>query len=319
MRPRAPGGGAGVKGGGAGGPAPLITPAALRGPVAAMVAATLLWGATFVVIRDSLGGLDPGSLVLLRFTGATAVFAILLRGHPGALSRTAIAGGALSGLLMAGGYLFQAIGLTATKAGTSAFLTCTGTLFAGLFAWPLLGQRPSRVLTAGLALAAFGSSLMGSRPGLSVGPGEWWTLFGALAFALQIVAVARFAPRADPVALAGIQSLAVALMLSPLAGEASRQLWALPAAGWWRLGYLVVAGSVLAPMLQIIAQRSLPPGRVGLLFALEPVFALVFAVTVGSERFVLRWWWGAALILAAVWAVEGRAARDRASSPSASA
>ena len=47
-------------------------------------------------------------------------------------------------------------------------------------------------------------------------------------------------------------------------------------------------------------------GRVGLLFALEPVFALLFALTLGGEHFDLRWWAGAALILGAVALVEWR-------------
>jgi hypothetical protein len=38
------------------------------------------------------------------------------------------------------------------------------------------------------------------------------------------------------------------------------------------------------------------------------VFALLFAVTLGAESYPLRWWWGAALILAAVTMVEGPAA-----------
>ena len=40
------------------------------------------------------------------------------------------------------------------------------------------------------------------------------------------------------------------------------------------------------------AQRTLPPGRIGLLFALEPVFALAFALALRGERFVARWWAG---------------------------
>jgi drug/metabolite transporter (DMT)-like permease len=81
--------------------------------------------------------------------------------------------------------------------------------------------------------------------------------------------------------------------------------------GWLRFGYLTLAGSVAAPLLQIAAQRTLGAGRIGLLFALEPVFALLFAVTVGGERFVARWWLGAALILAAVLIVEWPAAVAR--------
>jgi drug/metabolite transporter (DMT)-like permease len=97
------------------------------------------------------------------------------------------------------------------------------------------------------------------------------------------------------------------------------QIAAFDAPTWWRLGYLVLAGAVAAPLLQVMAQRSLPPGRIALLFALEPVFALVFAATVGGERFVLRWWVGAVLILCAVVLVEGRAAMERPAPPSATA
>jgi drug/metabolite transporter (DMT)-like permease len=219
-------------------------------------------------------------------------------------------GGALTGLLTAAGYLFQAIGLRTASAGTSAFLTCTGTLFAAVFAWPLLGHRPTAALALGLVVAVAGSALLSLHGGLRLGAGEAWTLFGALAFALQIVALERFARRADAMTLVMWQAATVALVVWPFAGFPWPALPPLAFSDVVRLGYLAVAGSVAAPMLQIVAQRSLSPGRIGLLFALEPVFALVFAVAVGGERFVGRWWVGAALILAAVLVVEWRAERE---------
>ena len=280
-----------------------------RAAVAAMVLATFLWGGTFVVIRDSLATLDPVPLVCARFAAAALVFAALLGPRVRRIGRTALAGGALSGALMAGGYLFQAIGLTRTSAGSSAFLTCTGTLFAAFFAWPLLGQRPRPVLAAGILLAIAGSAVLSLRSDFRLGIGEWWTLAGALLFALQIVAVARYAPRVDPVALAGVQALVVAALLAPFAGRGVTQMAALASAGWWRFGYLALAGSVVAPLLQVAAQATLPAGRVALLFALEPVFALGFALGAGGERFGWAWWWGAALILAAGGVVEAPALR----------
>jgi drug/metabolite transporter (DMT)-like permease len=274
-----------------------------------MVTATLLWGATFVVIRDTLKLLDPVPLVLVRFGAAAVMLGVILAVRGRIPSRAAWAGGAISGVLGALGYAFQAIGLTATSAGSSAFLTCAGTLFAGFFAWPLLGQRPGPVLIGGIALAMLGAALMASRADLRLGVGEAWTLVGALAYALQIVVVARYAPRVDPVAMVGVQAAATAIILSPFAAAAVRELAVLPGAGWWRLAYLVVAASVTAPLLQVMAQRTLSAGRIGLMFALEPVFALVFASTLGGERFALRWWLGAALILTAVLGVELEAVR----------
>jgi len=289
-----------------------------RAAALGLVGATLLWGATFVVIRDSLGPLDPAVLVWARFAAATAIFAVLIAPRARTVDRDAVIGGTVAGLLATGGYLFQAIGLTATTAGTSAFITSIGALFAGFFAWPLLGQRPSALLAAGIGLALLGSALMAWPSDLRPGAGAGWTLLGALCFALQIVAISRFAPRADPIALSGVQSLAVTLALWPAAAARWRELASLAGPGWWRLLYLIAAGSVLAPLLQVVAQRSLAPGRVGLLFALEPVFALGFTLTLGAERFPARWWWGAAIILGAVGMVERRPAMSAGASRPAS-
>lgn len=278
-------------------------------PVGAMLGATLLWGATFVVIRDALHRVDPVSLVFTRFLAAAALLGVALvvaRRRP---DREAVRGGVLIGILSACGFLFQAIGLRHTSAGTSAFLTSLGSLFAGVFAWPLLGQRPGALLASGIALAVAGSFLLASPAAFGVGPGEGWTLLGAVAWGLQVVAIARFAPHADPLALTAVQAATVAAAMlpfaigrDPLAGLGDPALLA-------RVGYLVVAGSVIAPFLQVVAQRRLSAGRVGLLLALEPVFALLFALTLGAERFAPRWWAGAGLIVLAIALVEWRAGR----------
>jgi drug/metabolite transporter (DMT)-like permease len=104
------------------------------------------------------------------------------------------------------------------------------------------------------------------------------------------------------------QSFTVALILLPFSGGAVAQAAAIEPEGWLRIGYLIVAGSMLAPLFQVLAQRVLDAGRVGLLFALEPVFALMFAIGIGNERFEWRWWIGALLILASVVMVEAHAA-----------
>ncbi len=291
---------------------------AVPGPLLGMVVATLLWGATFVIVRDSLGALAPAAVVTTRFGAAAALFALVVLARRRPLARATVVGGLVTGLATAGGYLFQAIGLLTTSAGSSAFLTAAGSLLAGVFAWPMLGQRPSRRLALGLLVALAGSALLSLRGGWSLGVGEAWTLAGAVVYALQIVGLAHWAPRGDAVAIAGIQAAVASLCAWPFAGDLAGQLTALDRDGWLRIAYLVACGSVAAPLLQVLAQRSLSAGRIGLLFALEPVFALGFALAFGGERFVARWWAGAALILTAVVTVEWRAGgREAATSPPA--
>lgn len=277
--------------------------------VAAMVAATALWGGTFVAIRDSVRLMTPEALVCARFTVAAAICAIaalLRRRAPDALS---VRVGVGNGLLMSGSFFLQALGLRFTSAGSSAFLTCAGTLFAAFYAWPILRQRPTRAVLGGIALALAGSALLSLDGALRLGGGELITLAGATLYALQIVWVARHAQRLDAMSVMLVQTATVAAVLVPFAGDPRAAIASLGPDTWVPFAYLAIAGSTVAPLLQLWAQRSLSAGRVGLLFALEPLFALVFAITLGGERFEARWWVGAALILAAVVAVEWHAAR----------
>jgi len=275
-----------------------------RRAIAAMVLATLLWGGTFVAIRDAVAQVPPALLVSTRFLGAGVIFAVVLALRRRAPTRRELSGGALSGLLMVGGFFLQAVGLRSTSAGSSAFLTCAGTLLAAFWAWALLRERPGARLMLGVALAMVGSATLSLRGDFRVGAGELITLAGAALFALQVVAISRFAATTDPVALVCVQSFVAGGVLLPFAARSAGALGTLGGGNLARFAYLLVAGSTLAPLLQVYAQRTLSSGRMGLLFALEPVFALVFAVTLGAERFEPRWWLGAGLILAAVVMVE---------------
>ncbi len=279
-----------------------------RAAVAAMVAATLVWGGTFVPIRDVVRVLPPQALVCGRFLVAAALFAaiaLVRRRAPRALDWRVGAG---NGALMAGSFYLQALGLRWTSAGSSAFLTCAGSLFAAFYAWLLLRERPRRSLFAGIALALAGSALMSLDQALRLGRGELITFAGATLYALQIVWIARHGDELDPLAVVGVQTATVAALTLPFAGSLPAALAALPGRERADFAYLAVMGSAVAPLLQVRAQQRLSAGRIGLLFALEPVFALLFALTLGGERFAPRWWAGAALILIAVAMVEWRAA-----------
>jgi drug/metabolite transporter (DMT)-like permease len=271
-----------------------------------MVAATLLWGATFVAIRDSVRDLPPLALVAARFGIAAVVYALVIAVRRRAIDRDAWIGGLTGAPFALACYELQALGLTTTSAGSSAFLTAGGTLAVAFLAWPLLGQRPSARIVTGVLIALAGSALLSWRAGFGFGRGELLTLLGAALWGGNILAIAARVERADPVSLAAVQTFAMALLALPLGASGLHAFAGLGAPTWLRFSYLALVGSVVAPLLQVVAQRSLPAARIGLLFALEPVFALMFAVSVGAERFSFVWWSGAALILFAVVLVESR-------------
>ena len=64
--------------------------------------------------------------------------------------------------------------------------------------------------------------------------------------------------------------------------------------------FLAVFPTLLAFVIQMVAQKIISPLRVSLVFALEPVFAGIFAWTAGGEPFVWRSAVGGFFIFAAL-------------------
>ena len=114
-----------------------------------MVIVVLVWGATFVVIKDALNDISPLLFNLLRMSLATATLALVYRRHLRSLSLRAWISGAVVGACLAMGYQFQTAGLALTTPSKSAFLTGLVVVIVPLLlAIPALrapGYPPSRL------------------------------------------------------------------------------------------------------------------------------------------------------------------------------
>src|SRR3954454_6398770 len=87
------------------------TPSRWRADLAlAMVA--MVWGSTFVMVKDALADVSPVLFLGLRFSAATAVLTILylMKTRP-AVPRGGWTGGVITGALLYRGFLFQTFGL----------------------------------------------------------------------------------------------------------------------------------------------------------------------------------------------------------------
>jgi drug/metabolite transporter (DMT)-like permease len=81
--------------------------------------------------------------------------------------------------------------------------------------------------------------------------------------------------------------------------------------GWTVWGALVVTGvfaSALAFLIQTWAQRRTSATRTALAFAMEPVFAAVFGITLAGDRLGALGWSGCAAIMGGILLAEPAAA-----------
>jgi drug/metabolite transporter (DMT)-like permease len=253
--------------------------------------ATLLWGASFILIKDSLRVVSAEQLLWLRFLIASVCFIPFLWQQDKKLWRS----GLELGFWLWIAYATQTIGLQYTTASRSAFITALYVIFIPLLLG-LLGQRVGRWiwLAALLAFAGVGMiSYDGSPPNL----GDLWTVACALGFAIYIWRLEQLATFA-PLPLTGIQMLTSALLSSVWVSVS----WKTPAwesLPWLSLIYLGVVTSAICIWLQTLGQRHVSASQAAIIFTLEPIYTAIFAFVFLSERLGPSGWLGAALVIVA--------------------
>lgn len=271
---------------------------------AALVWNTIVWGATFVVVKSALFKISPLLFLTLRFSLASLVLAILM-GRKARWEWRPVAAGALAGVFLFCGYAFQTFGLRLTSAPKSAFITGLSCVMVPLLAALVYRNRPQVSEVVGLIAATAGLALMtlrGTEGGLN--PGDVMTFFCAVAFAAHIVALGHYSESMSFEVLSVSQVGSAALLSSISLGlaERARVEWSLPV-----VCAILVTGllaTALAFTIQAWAQRYTTSTRTGLIYALEPVFAWMTSFVVAGVGLSGRAAAGAALILGGVVMVE---------------
>ena len=92
---------------------------------------TAAWGSTFVVVKESLNGINPLVLVGYRFAVASIILILYLFYKKKSIFQN-LKEGAVLGFCMWGMYISQTIGLMYTKASNSGFITGMYILFIPL-------------------------------------------------------------------------------------------------------------------------------------------------------------------------------------------
>jgi drug/metabolite transporter (DMT)-like permease len=295
-----------------------IRPRARPRALLAILVVTVIWGWSFVWIKEGLDAAEAAlpaghervglALFLLgRFVlGALGLVLVLPSSRRGLDAGVWRGGSVLGGLLLVG-FLLQMTGLQDVTPAVSAFLTSLYVVFTALLTVALTRKplRPS--LALGALLATLGASFISGPPQVSFGFGEWITVAGALVFAVHILATDRWTRRHAPLPLTLTSFLAV------IAGSAlvlALELLRDGAPGLETLGALLATRAFLVPLaacgflatfvalsLMNLFQRELDPVRAAVLYTLEPVFASLISIAYGLGG-TSKWLWigGGALL-----------------------
>jgi drug/metabolite transporter (DMT)-like permease len=271
------------------------------GAFAALLAACLIWGAAFVVVRRALVDLPVFHLLTARFTLAAVLLLPLAWRDRGRWLDPA--GLAVSAALFAG-FVLQTYGLRTITPSRSAFLTGLAVLMVPPASWLLRTERPRLGPALGTLAALAGLYVLylpvtELSPGASAGfgIGDWLTVAGACAFACHLLLVDRAVKRIGPSRLAVVQCAVVALLSAPsLALQPVRPV-ELGARALIAIAVTGVLATATAFLCQFYAQQHLTATEAALVLTLEPAFAAVFSIAAGAESYAWTLPAGGALIL----------------------
>lgn len=265
-----------------------------RSGIAALVLLSLIWGYTWVAMKEAVRFIDPFDFSALRaMAGAILMFgAILYLKKPWRLQspvRTLIFG------------LFQTTGFNALAAwalytgaaGKTAVLVYTLPFWTLLIAWPLLGERlrglqwPASLLAAGGLLLVFEPW----QPGGSVAS-KWLALATALSWATSAVLAKKWreALAPDLLVLTAWQMLLGGIVLTILALSIPTRAIEWTPYFWLVLVYCTLAGSVAGWLLWLFILQRLPAGIAGLSIMAVPALGVLFArVQLGEDPSTAEW------------------------------
>jgi len=271
-----------------------------------LIAIALVWGSTFVLVKQALADVSTLLFLTLRFSIAAIALAIIFRKQflaPNA--RASLLRGAFAGIFLFGGYVLQTAGLRYTSASKAGFLTG---LYVPLV--PIIGglvhqKLPQISELAGIAIASVGMFLLTVQKDiLSIGRGDLLVAACAVAYAIQMLVLGRFAPVSN-LGLFTVAQIATGAIIGAATFwwvEPVRIAWS--ANVWIALAVTSLLATALAFTIQTWAQRWTSATRAALIFATEPVFAWLTSYLLTGELLSHRAVVGAALILGGIVMVE---------------
>jgi drug/metabolite transporter (DMT)-like permease len=264
-----------------------------------LIFVTLIWGATFAIIKLALVNVSPLVFITIRFSFATILLLPFFFKQVKNISRVAVLCGLLLGVMYFLGFSTQTIGLKYTTATKSGFITGTFILFTPIFQYLFEKKVPGKgnligvffVLTGLILLSSKGNSILDifTEIGSGFNIGDFFTLLCAVFYAMYLVYLDIISKKYDYMLLVFLQISSTAVL--GIIAAITLHLTGLESIKFIFGGNLIFAflytsilATVLATTLQTKYQKVITPTKAGIIFSFEPIFSAIIAYYFINEK-----------------------------------
>jgi len=273
---------------------------------AGLIVTALIWGFSFVIVKDSLDYIGAMYMVAYRYTIASVIMALIFIKKWRLFNRDYLVNGALTGAFLFIAYATQTIGCNYTSAGKNAFLTTIYVILIPFITWILSKKRPSLFvfIAALMSITGIGLLALGSEDTTGVNKGDLLTLICGIFFALHIVFTERFNHKGgDPLFLTLLQFVFVAVfgwIFAPFFDGNFPFSTAFSFRVILSMLYLGLFSTMVGFSLQNLGLKYVQSSIASLILSFESVFGMLFSALLMHEQLTARMLCGCALIFAAV-------------------
>lgn len=273
----------------------------------ALAFCTLLWGTTFVVVKNALDHASVFLFLAVRFSLAAILMAAFRPRVLRNLKREELLAGAALGLFMFGGYAFQTAGLQYTTPAKSGFVTGSSVVLVPLLLAIFWRKHLARWAYAGAFCALVGLYFLTvPAEGIShLNHGDVLTFAAAILYAVHIILVGDYTQRHSHGALSVLQVAACAALALIATGSLGALGWQAPHFAFrWELYAGTAVSAIFATAaafsIQLWAQQYTTPSHAAIIFTLEPVVAVATSYVMIGERLSPRSIVGAVFVLSGI-------------------
>ena len=244
---------------------------------------TMIWGGSFVVMKNSVDLVPPSYLLAMRFSLGAAVMALAFPKSLKKINKDSLKCGIIMGVFLTLSYIFQTYGIKYTTASKNAFITALYVILVPFIYWGISGKRPGVNSIAAALIAVVGLGLLTLHGESGINLGDILTFICGVCFAVHMICTDMFTEKHDPVLLAIIQVAVVGILnwiLAPLLDGADSFRIGILAEKSIVLGllYLAIFCTMVGFLIQTVGQKYLSANTSSILLSLEAVFGTIFSV-----------------------------------------
>ena len=276
-----------------------------------MLFVTVIWGSTYIVIKNCITDVTILPFFFYRFLIAafmTGIILLVLRKNP----IQNLKNGAILGLLFFSALMTQTLALNIVSATNTGFICGLFVFFVPIFNFLIFRKKSQKNIIIPSVLVCIG--LWNMTGGIhEIGYGELLALLSTILFALYILYIDVAVKSSDIWVLNFQQFTLISLVCFFLALIFSSSFAVTTLRGIQGIAYLSIVASVLTLAIQFKAQKTILPFYCALILSLEPIFATIFARILGQEILTLRTLVSGLLIFSAILMVQlrGKGLSDR--------